>query len=390
MSRLKKLGRLVPGPVRRVLLPPLRRMLCPQLVPGGLPAAGKPGTANLWWDELERAANTRIFPPLSAEAKQACKAVREGYRPLLGRFEVKADDFFWGSIKAEEAEALYQLVRERKPQVVYQVGTFVGYSALIIAHALRANGGGTLVAVDPEIPHRTFINPVDVAREAAKEQGLADYVEFIRGWHSGPSGDYLGLGLKQRIPTVGLEVLQGLGPQGVDLAFIDGDHSTGCTLTDFLLLKDYLNDKGVVVFHDVLSWPSVAQALHILWTDIYYFVRGTPAYFGLDLRRGQDGLAALQRIRRETFPTLRVEVCSSSGAPLPGALVRVPSVNLSARAGTDGSVYAMAEVQPGAAVQISCPGFQDYEGNLQRGTTGDYAEVTLELHEKETVPPVVE
>ncbi len=29
--------------------------------------------------------------------------------------------------------------------------------------------------------------------------------------------------------------------QGVDLAFIDGDHSSACTLTDYLLLKDYLN-----------------------------------------------------------------------------------------------------------------------------------------------------
>ena len=85
---------------------------------------------------------------------------------------------FLGSIKNEEAEMLYQLVLHRKPKIAYQIGTFLGYSALVIAHALRANGDGILVAIDPEIPHNTFINPVNIAREVAKAQALNKYIRF--------------------------------------------------------------------------------------------------------------------------------------------------------------------------------------------------------------------
>ncbi|MCP3931919.1 MAG: class I SAM-dependent methyltransferase [Bacteroidetes bacterium] len=80
---------------------------------------------------------------------------------------------------------------------------------------------------------------------------MDNFIRFERGWHSGPLGDFLGLGLKQSIPIIGLSVLNGIRKQGIDLAFIDGDHSSSCTLADFLLLKDYLNINGIAVFHDV-------------------------------------------------------------------------------------------------------------------------------------------
>lgn len=248
------------------------------------PFLGKPEPTDSYWTALENIANKLIFPALSTTAQQACAEIRNAYYPILERYNIESEAFFWGSIKNEEAEALYQLVLDRKPNVVYQIGTFVGYSAIVIAHALRANGKGRLIAVDPEIPHRTFINPVNVAREAAKTLGLNDRIQFEHGWHSGPSGDYIGLGLKRKIPTVGIKLMDSIREEGIDLAFIDGDHSSACTLADFLLLKDYLNINGITVFHDVFSWPTVAQAILLLWNDIHYFVRGTSAYFALDVR----------------------------------------------------------------------------------------------------------
>ena len=88
--------------------------------------------------------------------------------------------------------------------------------------------------------------------------------------------------------------------QGIDLAFIDGDHSTACTLADFLSLKDYLNVHGVAVFHDAKSWPTVAQAIFIMWYDIFYYTKSTSDIFAMDVRPGQDGLVALERISEET------------------------------------------------------------------------------------------
>lgn len=385
---LNSLKKILPTQLKRAIAEPLRRALCPPPSPPlkaapsvslQVAAAGKPGTPNLWWDELEKIANKKIFPQLSQVSQQACAEIREAYRPVLERYGVNADDFFWGSIKNEEAEALYQLVLERKPKVVYQVGTFVGYSALVIAHALRVNGNGILIAVDPEIPHRTFINPVNVAREAAKVQGLDSYIRFERGWHSGALGDYLGLGLKRRIPIVGLPVMESIKEQGIDLAFIDGDHSSACTLTDFLLLKDYLNVKGIAVFHDVLSWPTVAQAIFLIWHDIHYFVRGTAAYFALDVRRGQDGLAVLERIADENFPTLRLKLENTQGEPIADAKVELPCVNLVATSDADGAIYALAEIPAGVELKITHPDYATYQGQLAQGTAGDFADVTVTL-----------
>jgi predicted O-methyltransferase YrrM len=373
------LRKVLPVCVKQTLVASLRRIPCASFGGGPVVAAGKPGTENRWWTELKRIRNRKIFVSPGSEAQTACAEIRKAYGPVLQRYGVNSEDFFWGSIKNEEAEALYQMVLDRKPGIVYQVGTFVGYSALVIAHALRANGSGILVAVDPEIPHRTFINPVNIAREAARDQGLDTIIRFERGWHSGALGDYIGLGLKRTIPIVGLQVLESIRGQGIDLAFIDGDHSTACTLTDFLLLKDYLNIKGVAVFHDVLSWPTVAQAIFLIWHDIHYFVRGTSAYFSLDIRAGHDGLAALERIAEENCPTMRLLLVGEDGHPVADAAVTIADINFSAISDKEGAVFILQEVPAGVEIRIVHENFADYTGTLEKGTAGDFVENLVSL-----------
>ncbi len=383
---LRLLGKLLPLPLKRMLAERLRPYLCPPPPPPPEPppprplADCKPGSPNIWWNELEALPRARpLFPALGEEASKVCAEIREAYRPVLEEFGIQPDDFFWGSIKNQEAEMLYQLVRERKPALAYQVGTFAGYSALVIAHALRANDKGLLIATDPEVPHRSFVNPVDVARRAAETQGVSEFLRFERGWHSATLGDYTGMGLKREIPVVGPALLESVRDQGIDFAFIDGDHSTTCTLSDFMTLKDYLNVGGVVVFHDVHSWPSVAQALFVLWHDIHYFVRGMSAYFALDLRRGEDGLAALERIGLETFPTLRVKVRDAAGNPVNGARVRLPCLNIDTPVDREGAMYVLQEVPAGSRIQVEAEGFPAFEAVLEQGTLGDYREFIVVL-----------
>lgn len=384
---LRLLAKLLPRPLKRALAERLRPYLCPPPEPPRPLAECKPGSPNVWWDELEKLRSRSLFPQISTSARHACAGIREAYGPILEQYGVTPEDFFWGSIKDEEAETLYQLVLERKPHTAYQVGTFAGYSALVVAHALRANGGGVLIAVDPEIPHRSFVNPVDVARCAAEAQGLAPYIRFVRGWHSATLGDYTGLGLKRAIPSVGVETLEAVRDQGIDFAFIDGDHSSACTLTDFLMLKDYINLHGLVVFHDVHSWPSVAQALFVLWHDIHYFVRGTGAYYGLDVHRGQDGLAALERIALETHPTLRVRIVNRAGSAVPTAHLRLPELNLDTPVDNDGAAYFLIEVPAGAQVEVNAPDYPPYTGTLPHGTRGDYTEAVITLAGGEAPAP---
>ena len=249
---------------------------------------------------------------------------------------------------------LYQLVLDRKPKVAYQIGTFVGYSALVIADALRANGGGILLAVDPEVPHRTFVNPVDVAREMARARGLDKYIRFERGWHCVVSGDYISIGLKRRVPIVGAQVLDGVRTQGVDLAFIDGDHATSSTLADFLLLRDYLNVNGIAVFHDAQSSPRVAQAIFIMWHDNFYWTSNTARYFAIDVHAGKDGLAILKRIRDESHPTLCLIFEDQNSQPIPNVKVEIPSANFTTVNGEDGKIYVEGEFSAGLDIRASC------------------------------------
>ncbi|MBV8441442.1 MAG: class I SAM-dependent methyltransferase [Hyphomicrobiales bacterium] len=334
---------------------------------------------NPWWSKLEKIRNCNAFPELTEIARRACKEIREAYVPILKKNGVDSKEFFWGSIKDADAEMLYQLVLDRKPKVAYQIGTFVGYSALVIADALRANGGGILLAVDPEVPHRTFVNPVDVAREMAKARGLDKYIRFERGWHCVVSGDYISMGLKRRIPIVGAQVLDSVRKQGVDLAFIDGDHSTASTLADFLLLRDYLNVNGIAVFHDAQSWPTVAQALFIMWHDNFYYRSNTARYFAIDVCAGNDGLGILQRIRDESRPTLCLTVVNKSGQPIPNVKIEIPSANLTIINGKDGKMYVEDEFPSGVVIKASCHGYRDYAGKLDKGTEGDFAENTIVL-----------
>ena len=274
---------------------------------------------------------------------------------------------------------LYQLVLDRKPKVVYQIGTFVGYSALVIADALRANGGGILLAVDPEVPHRSFVNPVDVARRNGQGQRLRQiYSTSRRGWHSV---------VLRRLYIDGFETasayrrraFDSVRKQGVDLAFIDGDHATASTLADFLLLRDYLNVNGIAVFHDAQSWPSVAQALFTMWHDNFYARSNTAKYFAIDLHAGKDGLAILKRIRDESHPTLCLIFVNQNGQPIPDVKVEIPSANLAIVNGEDGKIYVEGEFPAGIDIRASCHDYRDYTGKLDKGTEGDFVENAIVL-----------
>ncbi len=341
--------------------------------------AGKPGTPNPWWYHLEECSNEKIFTEPSRQAKSACKKIRDAYLPVLEKSGINSDGFFLGSIKNDEAEVLYQMVLDQRPALSYQVGTFVGYSAMVIAHALQANGSGRLIAADPEIPHRSFCNPVDVAREVAEQLELDNIIDFVHGWHSGPSGDNVGLGLKKQIPTIGIQTLENISKEGIDFAFIDGDHSTCATLADLLILKEYLNMNGIILFHDVWSWPTVSQAITLFWHDIYYWVRGTPSYYVLDVRRGVDGLAVIKRIAYETFPNMQVKVVDEIGTPLSHAVVCIPAHSKQAKTGKDGKIYFRFNVKKGEHVTVSCDGYRSIDIFTREGTNGDFTELLVQL-----------
>lgn len=70
----------------------------------------------------------------------------------------------------ERAERLAELVREKRPRLVVEAGTAVGYSALWIARELKALGEGHLITME--------INPqrAEQAEEYLRKAGLEEFV----------------------------------------------------------------------------------------------------------------------------------------------------------------------------------------------------------------------
>ncbi|MBU1173364.1 MAG: class I SAM-dependent methyltransferase, partial [Proteobacteria bacterium] len=114
---------------------------------------------------------------------------------------------------------LYGLALMQKPRVYIDVGTFVGLSVLWVARAMEENNFGKIYTV--EIDKTWF----EIARNFAKEAGLAHRIEFILG----DSADVL--------PDL---------PNGVSLALIDnGDKRR--YVTDFEMLEPKLSHDAIVV-----------------------------------------------------------------------------------------------------------------------------------------------
>lgn len=190
--------------------------------------------------------------------------LRELYRSPLA---------FPASLSPPMGLLLHALVRNARPRVVVEIGTFLGVSTIWMASALEA------AAADP--PHL----PVPPNRMHGFIHCFDDFGPIPPGpWRDASldrprdeivRGHLLRAGLGHRIATypgnsserLRLEIERGLfghpSPQpsssggaaiaadaGVDFAFIDGDHSARGAVADFQAVEPLLNLGGYVVLHD--------------------------------------------------------------------------------------------------------------------------------------------
>jgi caffeoyl-CoA O-methyltransferase len=131
-------------------------------------------------------------------------------------------------VGAVEGRFLELLVRLSKPSLVLELGTFTGYSSIVMASALPE--GGRVVTCDVDE------NAVAVARRYAEEAGVVDRIEYRLG--------------------PGLETIAELeGP--FDLVFIDADKPSYVDYYEAVLPK--LADGGLIVADNVLWSGRVVQ-----------------------------------------------------------------------------------------------------------------------------------
>ncbi len=138
--------------------------------------------------------------------------------------------------------ALHDIVRDRKPQLVVEIGMAYGVSTLAILSALEANGQGRLISIDPYIGWPTGRL---VALNQVERAGLSERHEH---WHE---CSYLGLARLMEKSLL------------ADFVYIDGNHNFDYAFTDFFLSDKLIAPGGLIGFNDV-GWRSVFRVIRFL------------------------------------------------------------------------------------------------------------------------------
>ena len=169
-------------------------------------------------------------------------------------------DFLIASVKPADVHALYSMVREKKPSVILEIGTYVGFSTCIMAQAIKDNGQGNIYCVDPNIKHLSIEKPLLHTKNMLKNMKLDNYVNIYEGFFSHPKEI-----VDPEVAVLGTNAYEFLPP--VDFAFIDGDHSTTAVLQDFMMVLPCLAKDATILIHDTNSSHSVRQGIQILLKD---------------------------------------------------------------------------------------------------------------------------
>jgi len=177
-----------------------------------------------------------------------------------------------GGVGALDLAVLVGLVGQRQPKAIFEFGTFRGATTYNLA--LNAPADARVYTLDlPQEAMDSTALPLDPAER--------QYVDKARS----ASGLYFrGTAMEAKItPLFGDSATFDFSPyvNGMDLVFVDASHAYEYVLQDakkaLTLLKD---GKGVLAFHDYLTWDGVTRALDELALDPVFAglfqVEGTP------------------------------------------------------------------------------------------------------------------
>lgn len=122
-----------------------------------------------------------------------------------------------------------------KPQLCVEIGSARGKSASFIGLALKQNGSGKLMAIDPH------------ARTDWNDSDSVDTFEVITH-----NLNVLKLTAQVEIVRQSSDVAAKNWNRQIDMIFIDGDHSYEGVKRDWELFVPHVREFGVVIFHDTL------------------------------------------------------------------------------------------------------------------------------------------
>jgi predicted O-methyltransferase YrrM len=162
-----------------------------------------------------------------------------------------------GSIGASDYLFLSAFISILAPRRVVEIGTLTGFSAAIIAAAIRRQHGTDTVWVD------TIDTRADYAYDASRPTGfeiseLAPQLAPMIRLHNPHDSSFVG---------------QICMPNELEVAFIDADHRHPFPLLDLLRLTPYVRRSGWLVLHDIELGTMISRSLNagrsVSWDPLY-------------------------------------------------------------------------------------------------------------------------
>lgn len=136
----------------------------------------------------------------------------------------------------DEFAALCALLEERKPHATYvEIGSASGGACLFLHRKL---GFSQVLSLDDGRHPRATEQP-------ANFQEIIGLNQYVGDSHTDAATRFLATHV---------------GPDGIQVAFIDGDHSYEGVMQDILLIKPFCKPGTLIVFHDIVAVPDVKEA----------------------------------------------------------------------------------------------------------------------------------
>ncbi len=148
-------------------------------------------------------------------------------------------------VKVPEGYHLYSLIKDNKFKNILEVGFAYGISALFMTQALKENGSGKLISIDPNQSTQWKNIAVKHLKQSLGESDFSKYSELLEE----PSYSALSKILNRKSGANSKNFGSGAG--SMDLIFIDGMHLFDYTLVDLFYADLLLKVGGVVVLDDI-------------------------------------------------------------------------------------------------------------------------------------------
>jgi cephalosporin hydroxylase len=127
----------------------------------------------------------------------------------------------------KEVLPFHAFLRDRSPRVICEIGTASGGHLYMLSRSLPSVS--TLIGVDLQVKHRSLLRLLIPSRVD---------LHLIDG--------------NSASAAVSDAVRQAVSDRGIDVLFIDGDHSYSGVRSDYLNYRQLVRDGGIIAFHDIV------------------------------------------------------------------------------------------------------------------------------------------